>query len=197
MSIGIIGAGGIGSAIARLLVGAGLKVVISNRRGPESLKQLVDELGANARAVSTKEASEAEVVFLAVNWSKIPAAVEELGPWNGRIVIDTNNPIEAPLFKPFPLNGKPSTQLIADMLPGAKVVKAFNHLSPALLESPGSEGGKRVLFLSGEHVDAKRKVVEMINLLGFHGIDLGDLEQGQLAQFPGGPLPGLNLVKHG
>lgn len=196
MTIGIIGAGAIGAAIARLLSQQGFKLSIANSRGPESLASLITELGPNARAVTVQQASKAELVFLAVNWSKLPQAVKELGPWDGRIVVDTNNPIEAPLFKPFDLAGKASSQVVAEMLPGALVVKAFNHLSPALLANPAAEGGKRVLFFSGEHPAAKQKVATLIEKLGFFGIDLGTLEQGRLAQFPGGPLPALNLVKH-
>ncbi|MFJ3522519.1 NADPH-dependent F420 reductase [Pseudomonas sp. NPDC090203] len=196
MNISIIGTGAIGAAIARLVVNAGLNVSIANSRGPDSLASLVAELGPLAQAVTPLQASQADVVFLAVNWSRIPGAVEGLGPWNGRIVVDTNNPIEAPLFKPFDLNGRTSSQIVADMLPGALLVKAFNHLAPAFLANPGAEGGKRVLFYSGEHPQAKQAVAELIARLGFFGIDLGGLQQGQLAQFPGGPLPGLNLVKH-
>ncbi|AIC20150.1 MULTISPECIES: NADPH-dependent F420 reductase [Pseudomonas] len=197
MSISIIGAGAIGSAIARLLTQAGLEVSIANSRGPESLASLIADLGPKARAVTTAQAALADLVFLAVNWSKIPSALVGLGPWEGRVVVDTNNPIEAPLFTPFDLGGKPSTQVVAHRLPGARVVKAFNHLPPHLLATPNAEGGKRVLFISGEHADAKQQVIELIRQLGFHGVDLGDLQQGQLAQFPGGPLPALNLVKHG
>ncbi|MCY1285508.1 hypothetical protein D3C87_1346070 [compost metagenome] len=111
--------------------------------------------------------------------------------------MDTNNPIEAPLFKPFDLGGKSSTEVVAAMLPGARVVKAFNHLAPPLLANPNAEGGKQVLFYSSEHNDAKQQVGQLISQLGFFGIDLGSLQQGQLAQFPGGSLPGLNLVKFG
>jgi len=82
------------------------------------------------------------------------------------------------------------------MLPGALVVKAFNHLSASLLANPIAEGGKRVLFVSGEHPAAKQKLAALIEKLGVFSIDLGTLEQGGLAQFPGGPLPALNLVKH-
>ncbi|PXX55489.1 hypothetical protein SAMN05660489_05594 [Pseudomonas sp. LAMO17WK12:I10] len=196
MNISIIGAGALGSAIARLLTKAGLDVSIANSRGPESLTSLIAELGPKAQAVTAEQAATADLVFLAVNWSKIPSALAGLGPWEGRIVVDTNNPIEAPLFKPFDLGGQPSTRIVAQMLPGAHVVKAFNHLSPNLLANPNAEGGKRVLFVSGEHAHAKQQVSELIQQLGFHGIDLGDLQQGQLAQFPGGPLPALNLVKH-
>lgn len=196
MNISIIGAGAIGAAIARLLTEAGLPVSIANRRGPQSLAPLVSELGPLAQAVTVQQASQADVVFLAVNWSKIAAAVESLGPWNGRVVVDTNNPIEAPLFKPFDLGGQPSSRVVAQLLPGAKLVKAFNHLAPPLLTTPAAEGGQRVLFYSGEHPDAKQTVAELITRLGFFGIDLGGLQQGALAQFPGGALPGLNLVKH-
>ncbi|WP_332763323.1 NADPH-dependent F420 reductase [Pseudomonas koreensis] len=196
-TISIIGTGAIGSAIARLLVNAGLPVSIANSRGPQSLTDLANELGPLARPVTAREASRADMVFLAVNWSKIPEAVRDLGPWDGRIVIDTNNPIEAPLFQPVDLHGVPSSQVVAQMLPGAHVVKAFNHLLAALLSDPAAEGGKRVLFYSGEHAASKERVAALIADLGFYGIDLGGVQQGLLAQFPGGPLPALNLVKHG
>lgn len=196
MNISIIGAGAIGTAIARLIVNAGLKVSIANSRGPESLASLVAELGPLAQGVTAQQASQADVVFLAVNWSKIAKAVEGLGPWDGRIVVDTNNPIEAPLFKPFDLKGNTSSQVVAELLPGARLVKAFNHLAPPLLANPEAEGGKRVLFYAGEDAQAKQTVAGLITQLGFFGIDLGGLQQGQLAQFPGGPIPGLNLVKH-
>lgn len=197
MNISIIGAGAIGTAIARLLVNAGVPVSIANSRGPQTLASLTAELGPLAKAVNVQEAGQAEIVFLAVNWSKIADAVQKVGPWDGRIVIDATNPIEAPLFKAFDLGGKPSSQVVAQMLPGAHLVKAFNHLTPALLAHPSAEGGKRVLFYSGEHGPSKQRVASLIDELGFHGIDLGSLEQGLPAQFPGGPLPGLNLVKHG
>jgi predicted dinucleotide-binding enzyme len=83
------------------------------------------------------------------------------------------------------------------MLPGAHVVKAFNHLPAALLADPAAEGGKRVLFYSGEHAASKDQVAGLITRLGFYGIDLGGLQQGRLAQFPGGSMSGLNLVRHG
>ncbi|VVN33469.1 hypothetical protein PS645_04953 [Pseudomonas fluorescens] len=197
MNISIIGAGAIGTAIARLLTSAGLQVSISNSRGPESLKPLIAELGPLAHAVTVHQASQADIVFLAVNWSKIAAAVEPLGPWEGRVVVDTNNPIEAPLFKPFDLRGESSSSVVSRMLPDAQLVKAFNHLAPALLANPAAEGGKRVLFYSGEHLQAKQKVADLITRLGYFGIDLGGLQQRALAQFPDGPLPGINLVKHG
>ncbi|MBB3220552.1 NADPH-dependent F420 reductase [Pseudoduganella umbonata] len=199
MKIGIIGAGAIGTAIARTLANTGIDAVIANRRGPASLAVLEAELGAHIRAATVEEAARADIVFLAVNWSKIPEAVRGLGPWEGRIVIDANNPIEAPTFRPFELDGRASSEVVAGMLPGAHVVKAFNHLQPALLASdPGAQGGRRVLFVAGDAAEAKAEVLRLIDRLGFFGIDLGSLAGGgRLSQFPGGPLPSLNLVKFG
>lgn len=191
MTIAIIGAGAIGSAIARQLARAGLDFSIANSRGPDSLADLVGALGPHAQA------AQADMVFLAVNWSKLPAAVKDLGPWQGRIVIDANNAIEAPLFQAVDLGGRASSAVVAELLPGARLVKAFNHLQAALLASdPRAEGGRRVLFYSGDDAAAKARVAQLIERLGFAGIDLGSLDQGgRLAQFPGGPLPVLNLVK--
>ncbi|WP_342119176.1 NADPH-dependent F420 reductase [Pseudoduganella sp. OTU4001] len=192
-TISIIGAGSIGSAIARLLTGAGLEVKIANSRGPSSLAGLVAELGPRASAATAAEAARADIVFLSVPWSRIASAVEGLGDWGGRIVVDTNNPIEAPAFKPFDLGGRASSEVVAGLLPGARVVKAFNHLPPALLAQ--ADGGQRVLFFSGEDAGAKQDVAQLIERLGLFGIDLGGVEGGKLAQFPGGPLPALNLLK--
>jgi predicted dinucleotide-binding enzyme len=79
------------------------------------------------------------------------------------------------------------------------VVKALNHLKPELLSGdPAAEGGKRVLFYSGDEVGANAQVAGLIETLGFAGIDLGPLKVGgRLARFPGGPLPELNLVCFG
>lgn len=199
MTIGIIGSGNIGAAFAKALARAGIEATIANSRGPDSLTDLVRELGPTIKAVTVAEAAKADIVFVAVNWTKLPAALKGLGPWNGRIVIDANNPIEAPLFKPAELNGRISSEVFSDLVPGARVVKAFNHLIATLLASdPQSEGGKRVLFYSGDDARAKAEVGALIERLGFFGIDLGPLAiGGKLAQFPGGPLPTLNLVKFG
>lgn len=196
-SIGIIGAGNIGAAFARALAKHNIPAVIANRRGPESLAPLVQTLGPGIRAGTREEAASRDIVLVAVNWSKLPAALGGLPNWNGRIVIDANNPIEAPLFQPADLGGRVSSEVFADMVPGARVVKAFNHLQPHLLSGdPHAEGGERVLFYAGDDSRAKAEVGGLIEQLGFFGIDLGSIAVGgRLVQFPGGPLPALNLVR--
>jgi predicted dinucleotide-binding enzyme len=172
---------------------------ISNSRGPDSLKELVRELGSSIKAGTREEAARADIVFVAVNWTKLPAALAGLPEWSGRIFIDANNPIEAPLFKPVDLKGRVSSEVVADLVPGARVVKAFYHLRAEVLAGdPRSDGGRRVLFYSGNDSGAKAEVAALIERIGFVGIDLGSLAVGgKLAQFPGGPLPNQNLVRVG
>ena len=199
MSIGIIGAGNIGLAVAKTLSRAGIAATIANSRGPESLKESVAALSPTIKAGTREQAASADIVLIAVNWSTLPAAVAGLPPWGGRIVIDANNPIEAPLFKPVDLHGLISSQVVADLVTGARLVKAFNHLRADVLASePRADGGRRVLFYSGDDSAAKAEVGALIDRLGFAGIDLGPLAVGgKLAQFPGGPLPNQNLIRIG
>ena len=199
MTIGIIGSGAIGTAFARTLARARIEATISNSRGPDSLKQLTGELGPLIQAGTREQAARADIVFVAVNWTKLPAALGGLADWGGRIVIDANNPIEAPLFKPVDLEGRVSSEVFADLVTGARVVKAFNHLrAEVLADDPRADGGRRVLFYSGNDKAAKAEVAALIDRIGFFGIDLGSLAVGgKLAQFPGGPLPNQNLVKVG
>ena len=198
-TIGIIGAGAIGSAFAKALAGKGLKAIIANSRGPNSLAELARELGPSITPGTREQAAAQDIVLVAVNWSKLPTALAGLPDFGGRIVIDANNPIEPPLFQPAELHGRSSSETFAELVPGARVVKAFNHLPAQLIsDDPQAEGGHRVLFFAGDDVHAKSAVSGLIGQLGFFGIDLGSLEGGgRLVQIPGGPLPVLNLVKLG
>jgi len=196
-SIGIIGAGNIGRAFATALANNNIRATLSNSRGSDSLNDVAT--GPTIEAGTREEAASKDIVLVAVNWSKLPSALAGLPDFGGRIVIDANNPIEAPLFKPAELNGRLSSEVFTGLVPGARVVKAFNHLHPHLLSSdPRAEGGRRVLFYSGDDAGSKAEVGALIDRLGFFGIDLGPISVGgRLVQFPGGPLPALNLAKFG
>ena len=159
---------------------------------------MTDELGPHIQAVTVQEAAQADLVFLAVNWNRLSGALKELGPWNGRILVDANNAVEVPSYQAVDLGGRASSEAVAQWAPGARVVKAFNHLQAALLGAdPQADGGRRVLFLSSPDAEAKQTVSALITRLGFAPVDLGGVEQGRLVQFPGGPLAILNLVKLG
>jgi predicted dinucleotide-binding enzyme len=197
VTIGIIGAGGIGQAFAGHAARAGYEVILSNSRDPESLVDVAGQIGPRARTGTRQQAAQADVVFLAVRWAQVGEALAGLPPWNGRIVIDGTNAVLEPGRRPADLGGKTSSEVVASLLPGARVVKAGNTLLRAVLASdPRDHGGHRVLFLSGDDAAAKGDVKEILEKAGFATIDLGDLVTGgRMQQFPGGPLAVLNLVK--
>jgi predicted dinucleotide-binding enzyme len=196
MTIGVIGAGGIGQAFAAHAAKAGYEVILSNRRGPETLADVARAMGPNARAGTRDQAAAADVVFLSVYWPQVPEALAGLPAWNGRVLIDATNAV-GPGYQPLDLGGKFSSQVVAAHAPGARVVKAVNTLLRAVLAAdPVVAGGRRVLFMSGDDAAAKKSVGEILGRCGFATIDLGTIAGGSpLQQFPGGVLPTLNLVK--
>jgi len=189
-SIGIIGAGRLGQAMARTALRAGRSVVIANSRGPDSLTSVVSALGDGASAGTVNQASAAAIVVIAVPWDRVPDAVEGLA-WNGQIVIDATND-----FDPSDLEGRTSSEVVVDLVGGAPVVKAANTLVAGLLGSdPHEAGGQRVLFVSGDDSVAKSEVITLFQEAGFFVVDLGDLRSGGRMQQVGGPLSGVNLVR--
>lgn len=199
MPIGIIGAGAIGTALGERLVAAGEQVLISNSRGPDSLQHLVAAAGPGLTATTVKEAAAEDIVVLAVPWRRLKDAVAATGldDWSGRIVIDTTNPLGPPDFKVADLGGRTSSEVVADLVPGARLVKAFNTLPPHVLgANPRTPAGRRVIFLSGDDAGANDRITRLIERAGWAAVDLGRLATGgRLQQFPGGPLPTLSLLK--
>jgi 8-hydroxy-5-deazaflavin:NADPH oxidoreductase len=189
-TVGIIGAGHIGQAMAQIALRAGRPVVIANSRGPQSLTALVRELGEGASAGTVKDAAAADMVVLAVMWPDVPQAVKGL-EWQGRIVIDPTND-----FDPADLNGRTSSEVVADLVAPARVVKTANIFTAELLASdPRQAGGQRVMFLSGDDANAKSVVGGLLEDAGFFIVDLGGLREGGKMQQVGGPLAGQNLIR--
>lgn len=172
MSIGIVGAGNIGSAIAVRLGAKGIPATIANSRSPETLVDLVAGFGSPITAGTVEEAVSEDIVFVAVKWLDLQATLGRI-KWDGQILIDTNNPIITMDVPFIDIQGRTTSAVVQEWAPGARVVKAFN-----LEADPGSEGGRRVLFYAGDDEPAKKSVATLIDLLGFFGIDLGDLEHG-------------------
>jgi 8-hydroxy-5-deazaflavin:NADPH oxidoreductase len=211
MSIGIIGSGGLGANVARVLGKKGIAATISNSRGPASLAALIAEVGPSIKAGTVAEAASADIVLVAVRWESLPKVLSGIPAWNGRIVIDGTNPVEFldpnapqdpsnPLaawgIKAIDLGGKHSSAVFSEMVPGARVVKALNHLDVNVLTQTEASGGTRVQFYSGDDAAAKAEVRKLLESAGYFAVDLGTLDVGgSLAQLPFGPLAGINFIK--
>jgi predicted dinucleotide-binding enzyme len=213
MSIGIIGAGKLGSNFARALARKDISAMISSRRGPNALRELASQIGPSIRPASVANAAQADIVLMALRWADLESVLSPLPAWSSRIVIDGTNPVaflepnspevhdpENPLaeygIKAIDLHGEVSSEALAKLVPGARVVKAFNHLQAELLPTSKTADGQRVLFYSGNDAGAKAQVARLIAQLDFVGVDLGSLAcGGRLTQFPGGSLATISLIK--
>lgn len=181
-TIGLIGAGHIGSQIARLAVASGYDVVICNSRGPETLSALVSELGPRARAATVVEAARAgDIVVVSVPLKNYRAVPVE--PLAGKIVIDTNNyyPGRDGHIPELDNESTTTSELLQAHLPTSKVVKAFNHIYAAALTTDGQPTGtknRRALVIAGDDEGAKATVTSLLNQFGFDTVDAGPLKEG-------------------
>ncbi|MCU1379663.1 MAG: oxidoreductase [Acidimicrobiales bacterium] len=195
MRIGLIGAGNIGSTIARLAVDHGHEVVVSNSRGPETLAGLVDDLGERASAGTTAEAAAADVVVVAIPlraYRNVPVA--ELA---GKTVIDANNyyPERGGHFVELDDGSTTSSGLLAEHLPTSHVVKAFNTMYFEDLAQDGrptGSDGRRAIPIAGDDAEAKRTVAGLIDEFGYDAVDAGPLAEGRRFE-PGTPAYGPRL----
>jgi predicted dinucleotide-binding enzyme len=196
MKIGTIGAGRIATAFTRHAAHAGFDVVMSNKSGQEALAEQVKTLGSTVKAGTVEEAAQADIVLLSVPWTQVADVLGKLPAWQGQIILDTTNAASFPDFKPLDLGGKTSTEIVAELAPGARVVKAFNTLHAATLASSPQEGNaKRIVFISGDDAEAKQQVASLLDKMGFAALDLGELASGGKMQQVGGPLIGKNLLQ--
>lgn len=181
-TIGLIGAGNIGGQIARAAVAHGHQVVLSNSRGPETLTDLVAELGSSARAATPAEAAAAgDLVVVTIPLKAIDTVPVE--PLVGKTVIDTNNyyPQRDGHIAPLDDGSTTSAELLQDRLEGAHVIKAFNHIGAAHITEhaqPAGTDGRRALAVAGDDADAKATVAAFIDEIGFDVLDLGPLAEG-------------------
>jgi predicted dinucleotide-binding enzyme len=194
MKIGFIGASLVAQTITRLALPFGHKITLSNSRGPDSLGDLVRELGPGVSAGTVQEAAARDIVVLAVRWSSVQAALFSVIDWKDRILVDATNRIAS--FDPFSLgdiSGRTSSEIVSDLTPGAKVVKAFNTVPMSWIADYSPAKPKTTLFISGDDAEAKRTVNNLIEEMGLISIDLGSLAVGGRLQQLGGPLAGVRM----
>ncbi|MET4158475.1 putative dinucleotide-binding enzyme [Agromyces sp. PvR057] len=180
-TIGIIGAGHIGSQVARAAVANGYEVVISNSRGPETLAELVDELGPNARAATPQEAADAaDFAVVTVPFKAYEAVPVE--PLAGKIVIDTNNYYWERDGHIAVLDAGLDTVsgLLQQHLPTSRVAKGFNHITAADITTtgtPAGTAGRRALATSSDFEDAAQLVTDLYDRFGFDTVNVGPLDE--------------------
>jgi predicted dinucleotide-binding enzyme len=197
MKFGMIGAGTLSQAIAGHVVRAGHDVVFSNSRGPQSLRVLVDRFGPHASAGTVAEAGAADLVVLAVHWTRVRDAAGELPSREGRIVIDATNQWASltPVFVAAHLEIGGS-ELVASLIPGAHVIKAFDNMFGRYVAAdPVTEAGRRILFYAGDDEPSKKLFRSVVAGFGYAPVDLGPLRMGHLMQVDGGPLTGLHAIR--
>ncbi|WP_229322871.1 NADPH-dependent F420 reductase [Streptomyces sp. UNOC14_S4] len=194
MRVGIIGAGRVGTALARHFTRSGHDVMLANSRGPQTLAPLVGELGGRASAGTPQETADfGDVVVLAVQWDQKENAAALVPSWDGRIVLDPINPNRetANGLERADTGGRRTSDIVASLVPGARLVKGFNtYPAPVLAEDPAVDGGRRVVLLAGDDAEAKRKVAELADSCGFQAVDTGSLAEGGALFEAGGPLGG-------
>ena len=181
-TIGFIGAGHIGSQLARLAVQHGHRAVLSNSRGPETLTDLVAEIGEGASAATAEDAARAgDIVVVTIPLKNIGSVPVE--PLAGKIVIDTNNYYPQRDGRIAELDDESTTtaELLQRRLPESKVVKAFNHIGSGDLTTknqPSGTPGRRALAIFGDDADARATVADLIDEFGFDVVDGGELAEG-------------------
>ena len=198
MIYAIIGTGPVGETLARCFAAKHIPVLIANSRGPESLGKLSAELGTSVRAVAVAEAVEADVILVAVGAVAFKVVGAMRPNWSGKIVIDvTNGFMLPPEVQQAEYQGRLTSEVNAERVPGAKLVKAFNQLPVKVLASPlPDDVGRRVVFVASDHEDASATVAALAESLGFAAIEVGGIAEGGRLIQARAPLVFQNLIKY-
>ena len=200
-TVGFIGSGPIAQALARHLVAAQIPVYLSNSRGPNSLTDLVADLGDPAQAVTVEQAAGADLVILALPFLRVPELVDVVADWSGRVVVDATNQFAeyTPVYSGYvDLGEETGSEWVARHLPGATIIKAFNAMSASYLAAdPRHTDGRQVVFYAGDDTTACADFDELLSRLGFAPVHVGGLRDGGKLMQLGKPLSLLHVIKQG
>ena len=178
MDYSIVGFGPLGQALARAFARKGIEVAVATTRAPAAIASTTRVIGSTVVPKSLKDALAAEVILLAVPFRAHRDVAQALPSWAGKIVIDVTNAYGVPLAD---LGHLPSSKVVANAMPGAGLVKGFNHLAARVLaEDPAVGGSRRVIFLSSDDEGAMKTVATLAEQLGYAPVSLGKLAEGGL-----------------
>jgi len=198
-NVGFIGSGPLTQALAHHLVAAQIPILVSNSRGPQSLTELVADLGEGAQAATVEQAAKADLVILALPFLRVPELAEAIPDWSGRIVVDATNQFAeyTPAYRGYvDLGEETGSEWVARHLPGASIIKAFNAMYASYLAADPRHGeGRQVVFYAGDDATACSDFDDLMTGLGFAPVYVGGLcDGGRLMQL-GGPLSTLHVIK--
>lgn len=199
-TIGIIGSGLVGRAIARHAAANGYEVVMASTKPVHELQASLQSEGLAVRAVDVAAAANSDLIVLALPFARLEALAEAVPVWTGKTVIDATNQFAT--FNPYrgraDTEGLTGSEWVAKVLSGATVIKAFNAMFGQYIAArPRHAEGRQIVFLAGDPSRAKSAVIDLIAGLGFAPVDLGGLaDGGRLIQLDG-PLNGVNALRQG
>jgi predicted dinucleotide-binding enzyme len=178
MSYAIIGAGNVGKALAGAFARKGIEVAIASRKPVETLAPVAKVIGPTVIPKSLQDAVKADIIILAIPFGTQKEFAKVIESWKGKIVIDVTN---AYGVAPEELGNLPSSVIVSQAFPGARLVKAFNSLpAEVLAKDPNVNGGRRVIFLSSDEEADAAEVAKLVEQLGFSPVQLGKLAEGGL-----------------
>jgi hypothetical protein len=198
MKYSIIGSGLVGKTLAGIFARQGVGVLIANSRGPESLTAMAAELGSHVIPVTVDRALDADIIFFAVGFLHFKEVAARRPDWSGKIVVDVTNAFMLPAeVQETELHGRLSSEVNAERVRGAKLVKAFNQLPMRSLIAPLSDStGRRVVFVASDHEDASAEVSRLAERLGFAPIEVGKIAEGGRLIQARAALVFQNLIKY-
>jgi len=175
-SYAIIGFGKIGQALAKAFARSHIPVAVATTRVPESFADEAAAIGPELIPKTLTDATQADILFLAVGYSSHTEVAKTLPAWEGKIIVDMTNAYGIPFEQ---LAGQPSARVVENAFTGSKVVKGFNHLIASRLgQDPAGHGGRRVVFLASDDDSAAAEIGHLAEDLGFAPVQLGRLAHG-------------------
>ncbi|WP_426231967.1 NADPH-dependent F420 reductase [Pararhizobium sp. DWP3-4] len=196
MTYSIIGTGSVGLTLAGFFAKNSIPVRVANTRGLSAVASSIDGLGDAVKPSAIEDALDADIIFFAVQFLNFKDVGKLRSDWSGKIVVDvTNSAFLPPEVQERELQGRLSSEVNADRIPGAKLVKAFNQLPMQGLTAPVPAGGRRVIFISSDHGDASAAVALLTHDLGFAPIEIGKIAEGGRLIQARNALVFQNLVK--